>query len=81
MAKLTKKERAWVEELQVVLDRCPSKRLGFYTIGDPVIHLYDRTHQKEIEAVEDDLPRIVARHGWGFDEVLDFPASVDGVCG
>lgn len=79
--KLTKAEQKWVEEMQGVLDRCPSERLGFYTIGDPVIHLYDRSHQKEIEAVQDDLPRIVARHGWGFDETLDFPAPVDGVCG
>ena len=35
MATLTKKERAWLNELQEVLDRCPSpKKIGFYTIGD-----------------------------------------------
>ncbi len=34
MATLTKKERAWLNELQEVLDRCPSpKKIGFYTIA------------------------------------------------
>ncbi|SQD05030.1 phage protein [Escherichia coli] len=38
MATLTKKERAWLNELQEVLDRCPSpKKIGFYTIGDKSI--------------------------------------------
>ena len=42
MATLTKKERAWLNELQEVLDRCPSpKKIGFYTIGDKSIYLYD----------------------------------------
>ncbi len=41
MATLTKKERAWLNELQDVLDRCPSpKKIGFYTIGDKSIYLY-----------------------------------------
>ncbi len=42
MATLTKKEQAWLNELQDVLDRCPSpKKIGFYTIGDKNIYLYD----------------------------------------
>ncbi|MBB2478478.1 hypothetical protein HEP04_023535 [Escherichia coli] len=42
MATLTKKEQAWLSELQNVLDRCPSpKKIGFYTIGDKSIYLYD----------------------------------------
>lgn len=82
-AKLTKKELAWLQELQDVIDRCPSpEKIGFYTIGDPYICLYDRRHDKEIEFVEDDLPRIVAHNGWQFDEfTLDFPSAVNGVCG
>lgn len=36
MITLTKKEQAWVDELQAVINRCPSpKKIGFYTIGDP----------------------------------------------
>ncbi|EOA6970706.1 hypothetical protein ACWAZR_004589, partial [Escherichia coli] len=39
MATLTKKEQAWLSELQDVLDRCPSpKKIGFYTIGDKSIY-------------------------------------------
>lgn len=34
MAKLTKKERAWVDEVNSVLARCPSpEKIGFFTIG------------------------------------------------
>jgi len=79
--KLTKKEQAWIDELQAVLDRCPSDRLGFYTISDPVIHLYDRTRADEIGTIEDDLVRILNHNGWGFDGDLKFPADVEGVCG
>ncbi|WP_072058886.1 hypothetical protein [Escherichia coli] len=49
MATLTKKERAWLNELQEVLDRCPSpKKIGFYTIGDKSIYLYDLRRMDEI---------------------------------
>ncbi|CAM7113615.1 hypothetical protein ESCOCP327M_21855 [Escherichia coli] len=49
MATLTKKERAWLNELQDVLDRCPSpKKIGFYTIGDKSIYLYDLRRMDEI---------------------------------
>lgn len=80
--KLTKEEKAWVKKLNKVLAECPSDRLGFYTIGDPQIELYDRTHQNEIEEDGGDLVRILARNDWGFDDsTLYFPAAVDGVCG
>jgi len=56
MAKLTKKEQAWIDELQAVLDRCPSpKKIGFYTIGDPSICLYDLRRDKEVQAALDSL--------------------------
>ncbi|ELE21472.1 phage protein [Escherichia coli KTE57] len=49
MATLTKKEQAWLNELQDVLDRCPSpKKIGFYTIGDKSIYLYDLRRMDEI---------------------------------
>ncbi|MCI3694228.1 hypothetical protein ABRS07_021915, partial [Escherichia coli] len=49
MATLTKKEQAWLSELQDVLDRCPSpKKIGFYTIGDKSIYLYDLRRMDEI---------------------------------
>ncbi|ECF1703325.1 hypothetical protein E1B77_20695 [Salmonella enterica subsp. enterica] len=80
MAKLTKKERAWVDEVNEVLARCPSpKKIGFYTIGDPVVSLYDLRH--EAECLDGDLVRIANANGWLFDEELNFPSSVNGVCG
>ncbi len=45
---LTKAERAWLTELQEVLNRCPSKRIGFFTIGDPAVCLHDATREDEI---------------------------------
>ncbi len=39
--KLTKAENKWLEDLKAILASCPSKRLGFYTIGDPGISVYD----------------------------------------
>lgn len=37
---LTKRERAWVDELQEVLSRCP-KRLALKTIGDASLDVID----------------------------------------
>jgi len=37
---LTRAERAWVDDLQAVLKRCP-KRLELVTIGDPSLRVID----------------------------------------
>lgn len=79
--KLTKAEQKWVDELQAVLDRCPSERLGFYTIGDNNVFLYDLTHSEAITKKPGDLINILKENGWGFDETIDFPQPVEGVCG
>lgn len=50
MTKPTKAEAAWLRELQEVLDRCPSKRFGFFTIGDHDVAVYDRTKDAKIYA-------------------------------
>ncbi|EDX5485383.1 hypothetical protein CSU65_003685 [Salmonella enterica subsp. diarizonae] len=82
MAKLTKKEQAWVDEVNTVLSRCPSpEKIGFFTIGDPVIGLYDLRRDKEISDSDDDLVRVAQQNGWLFDERLEFPSAVNGVCG
>ncbi|MGO2724819.1 MAG: hypothetical protein ACTH97_07075 [Raoultella ornithinolytica] len=79
-SKLTKKEQAWIDEVNAVLARCPSpKKIGFYTIGDPVIGLYDKRH--ESECLDGDLILIARRNDWLFDENLYFPSAVNGVCG
>ncbi len=87
MATLTKKERAWLNELQDVLDRCPSpKKIGFYTIGDKSIYLYDLRRMDEImEALDNrsSMDWCVAVHDMnaGFDEKILFPSSVESTAG
>lgn len=46
--KLTKEESAWLKKVQTDLNDCPSKRLGFYTIGDPTIEVYDQSQDRRI---------------------------------
>ena len=48
MSKLTKEEIKWVEKAQEILNECPSKRIGFFTIGDSDLTLYDNTKMDEI---------------------------------
>ncbi|WP_199634929.1 hypothetical protein JEM67_16170 [Serratia sp. PAMC26656] len=84
MAKLTKKEQAWLDELQEVLNRCPSKRLGFYTMGDNDVFVYDVKKETEIS-------RIMDRDNDDFGPAVDkananlgglfFPAQVHSTAG
>lgn len=48
MAKLTKKELAWANKLQKVIDECPSERIGFYACGEDTLHLYDKDNKKAV---------------------------------
>lgn len=50
---LTRKEAAWVQKVQHLLNNPPSGRLGFYTIGDKDVTIYDASRQDEIDAVFD----------------------------
>lgn len=50
---LNKRELAWLEKLQTVLNECPSKRIAFFTIGDSFVGLHDATREDEIGAVLD----------------------------
>ena len=71
-SKLTKKEQAWVDEINAGLARCPSpKKIGFCTNGDPVIGLYDLRHDEEISNTNDDLIRIVAMKDHLFRELVN----------
>lgn len=83
--KLTKKEQAWVDEVNAVLARCPSKRLGFATTGDPVVYIYDRTKEKAIDTLTDrgswDFVPAAGHLGHLSGETLDFPACVQSTAG
>lgn len=85
--RLTLTEKQWLWNLQIVLDKCPSNRFGFYTIGDAQVIVYDRTKEKEINALMDDplskidFPTAVERAKAETDYRLDFPANVHSVAG
>jgi hypothetical protein len=81
MAELTKEELKWVKQLNTLLKKCPSKRLGFYTTGDDIVGLYDADYQDEIDAAHDDLVCGLNITGHGFSESINFPSAVNGVCG
>lgn len=53
MAELTAAEKKWVKQVNALLAKCPSKRLGFYTIGDNDVMLYD-AEQFEDKGLRDD---------------------------
>lgn len=80
MAKLTKKEQAWLDELQEVLNRCPSKRLGFATSGDRDITVYDGSFSdlifKMLEREGGDYIPTADKLGAVFG-VINFPAPVE----
>ena len=46
---LSKREQAWLTRMQKALNACPTKRLGFFTIGDAEIVVYDRRYDDEID--------------------------------
>jgi hypothetical protein len=50
LSKLTNEESLWLSDLQTLLNKCPSKRLGFYTIGDPTLVVFDAGAVKRFEA-------------------------------
>ena len=53
MTGMTKEEDAWVKKVQRLLSNPPSDRLGFYTVGDHDVTVYDASRQAEIDAAYD----------------------------
>lgn len=68
MKPLTAAEARWVEQLEALLAKCPSKRIGAFTVGDDFITLYDRSFDGEIDKLQDD-------HRGG----CDFAVAVDSL--
>lgn len=81
MAELTAAEKKWIKQVNALVAKCPSKRLGFYTIGDNYIGLYDRVELNKLPDEGGDLVLIIQREGINFDDHLYFPENVEGVCG
>ncbi|KER02844.1 hypothetical protein LGZ99_17320 [Photorhabdus temperata] len=85
MSKLNKTEIEWLDKLQLILNLCPSERLGFYTIGGGELFVYDLSKLGVIEEIQyktgKDYPVCIERAGADFNYFLNFPARVDGVAG
>lgn len=85
MATLTKEERTWVNKLNKLLSQCPSKRIGFATIGDCDVTLFDVTQYNDICDALDrgcaDFIPTAEQMGAVFDQVLTFPNQVESTAG
>lgn len=53
MSELTPAEIKWLKKMQKVLNECPPT-LGFYTIGDPWLQVYDLSAEQFIHDAMDD---------------------------
>lgn len=80
---MTKEERKWVAKLNKMLANPPSTRLGFFTIGDNYISMYNTEVLPADSPLLDntDLIGVANSAGALFGEVIYFPDSVQGVCG
>lgn len=54
---LSNREIAWIKRLQKCFNARPN-RLGFYTIGDPNLIIYDRRFDDQIHALMDSHGRM-----------------------
>ncbi len=74
-----------VSQVNALLAKCPSKRLGFYTIGDNDIMLYDAEQFKNRGLIDDhrDLIFVLDDNKLKFDSAfsIEFPSQVESVCG
>lgn len=82
---LTKEEKAWVKKVNKILSQCPSTRLGFASMGDPSIYIFDVTRLDEIyEQLEDnkgDFIPSAQEIGAVSVECIEFPSAVESTAG
>jgi hypothetical protein len=81
MSVLNPTERKWVQQLQSVLDNCPSERLGFFTTGDCTVYLWDLKKAEAVHNLKMDFHAAVTQERAGFKEHLTFPAQVESTAG
>lgn len=81
---LTKAEAKWIADLQALLNKCPSKRLAAYTIGDPDLVIYDSSFSGAIDDMLDsskkDVCQVVAMLGAELASIT-FPFPVESTAG
>ena len=86
MSKLTQAERKWIVKVQKVLNECPSDRMGFFTIGDPDVCIYDLSKHPEVSDLMDsgkgsDFCTCVDKADADFHISLVFPSPVESTAG
>lgn len=82
---LTTEELHWLKQFQKLMNKCPSKRLGCYTIGDADIVIYDKPVFSAYYATlpqRDILDDVLIHYQAGTVlYTIDMPFQVDGVAG
>lgn len=76
---LTPEETKWLKKLQKLLNECPSERLGFYTVGDADLTVYDNTNESNFDTGID-FPMAVDLEDAALG-YLRFPANVVATVG
>jgi hypothetical protein len=77
---LTAEEKKWIKSVQRALNKCPSVRLGFYTIGDNDLSIYDTNLEHKFDQ-DKDFGHAVAEVDAGASETLIFPSCVHSTAG
>lgn len=87
MSDLTTEELKWIKRVQRALDACPSDRMGFFTIGDRQVSIYNKSLEAKIEEAFDNAPgcadwcNAVDHVDADFDATLTFPNLVHSTAG
>lgn len=81
---LTATELSWLRKLQKVMKQCPSRRIGFFSIGDADVTLYDKTYDSEImheQGKGKDFCAACYDVGANLDAHIRFPSLVHSTSG
>lgn len=79
MSELTPDELKWLKKLQRVLNECPSSRLGFYTIGDRDVFVFDKDKEHLMDEERDFCQMVADQDADLF--TLRFPSGVYSTAG
>ncbi|KAB2783718.1 hypothetical protein [Brucella anthropi] len=82
-SELTDAESKWLKRLKKALRECPSDRLGFYTIGDEDVFVYDKNFDAEINELlgaGKDFCTAVYELDAGLDSII-FPSNIHSTAG
>lgn len=82
---LTREEKQWLSQMQALLSDPPSNRLGFFTIGDRGVTVFDRdVRDRWYEAngcPATDISEEITKSGADLNTTLTFPSIVESRAG